>query len=418
MRHEVDRNPKDEGIYERLAQFLEQNQMDAQVEEVYRRAIEQFPDRSWYQKLARFYLKHRRNADVDRLTQEAVSAFAGSDLEAYFREVGGAGSARLNLQLNLYANRRFPHDLMFVRNLLNAYQSAQTRDQAAWEALLRQHWFEADDLRNQFFEFLSRTGRLDQELTAMNGIEPAIPENHWESAAKSNPAAVHFYGEAQLWQSHFEKAAPALGSESAAFPGDSDLGERASAVYRSLAYFDPRNTEMAATIASRVSASDPTNRDALARIGDIYADRNLLTRAAPYWIRMAEIDPGKPQSFLESATVFWDYYEFQDALRILNKGRAKLENPALFGYEEGAIYESEHQYQQAIGEYVKASLAGANSSATARLLSLARRPQLRAEVDARTRDLTAGENPSAPPFGCGSAYSMPRTGNERLRIYC
>jgi cellulose synthase operon protein C len=264
LRHEVDRNPKDPGIYERLAQFLEQNQMDAQIEAVYRRAIEQFPDRSWYQKLARFYLREKRNSDLDALTQQVVKAFAGSELETYFREVGAPGNARLYLQLNLYANRRFPHDLMFVRNLLGAYGTAPTRDPAAREALLRQHWFESDDLRNEFFDFLSRGGQLGAELAALNSIEPAIATGRWDSAAQSNPAAVEFYAEAQLWQSHFEKAAPALGAESVVFAGDSDLGERATAAYRSLAYSDPRNTHVAVSAAARVAANDPTSRDALA----------------------------------------------------------------------------------------------------------------------------------------------------------
>ncbi len=395
LRHEVDHNPKDPGIYERLAQFLEQNQMDAQIEAVYRRAIEQFPDRSWYQKLARFYLREKRNSDLDALTQQVVKEFAGSELETYFREVGAPGNARLYLQLNLYANRRFPHDLMFVRNLLGAYGSAPTRDPSAWEALLRQHWFESDDLRNEFFDFLSRSGQIDRELAALNTIEPMIAAGRWDSAAQLNPAAVEFYAEAQLWQSHFEKAAPALGAESVVFAGDSDLGERATAVYRSLAYFDPRDTQVAVSAATRVAANDPTSRDALARIGDIYADRNLLADAAPYWNRMAEIEPGKAQSFTEAATVFWDYYEFSDALLVLNQGRKKLGDESLFGYEEGAIYETEHDYPAAIAEYVKASLAGANSTATARLLALARRPQLRTVIDAGTREIAGGENPAS-----------------------
>jgi tetratricopeptide (TPR) repeat protein len=42
-RTEIDRNPNDPGLYERLADFLEQNGMAREVEEVYTQAIAKFP---------------------------------------------------------------------------------------------------------------------------------------------------------------------------------------------------------------------------------------------------------------------------------------------------------------------------------------------------------------------------------------
>jgi tetratricopeptide (TPR) repeat protein len=50
LRREIDRNPNDPGLYERLAQFLQQNRLGAEEEEIYQRAMARFPDRSWYQK--------------------------------------------------------------------------------------------------------------------------------------------------------------------------------------------------------------------------------------------------------------------------------------------------------------------------------------------------------------------------------
>ena len=74
-RREIDRNPDDPGLYAAAAQFLEQNSFTAEVEQVYRLAIQQFPDRSWHHRLARWYLRRaavgrvrdadaRRHADV------------------------------------------------------------------------------------------------------------------------------------------------------------------------------------------------------------------------------------------------------------------------------------------------------------------------------------------------------------------
>ena len=46
LRREIDRNPDDPGLYERLAVFLDQNRLGSEQEEVYRRAIG-FSDKSW-----------------------------------------------------------------------------------------------------------------------------------------------------------------------------------------------------------------------------------------------------------------------------------------------------------------------------------------------------------------------------------
>src|ERR1022692_4807290 len=156
LRKEVDRNPNDPGLYERLAQFLEQNRLGQEQEQVYERAIQQFSDRSWYHKLARFYLRYRRDSDFLQLSQRVVKVFSGTELESYFSDVGFGRD--YYVRLNEFALARFPHDLLFVRNLLNAYQRSYPTNEK-WESLIRQHWWESEDLRNRYFEYLSRTDR-------------------------------------------------------------------------------------------------------------------------------------------------------------------------------------------------------------------------------------------------------------------
>ena len=154
LRREINRNPDDPLLYSRLADFLQQNNLAAQQEEVYRRAIARFPGTTFYDKLARFYLRRQRQQDFATLTRQVVDTFRGTGLEQYFSIVNQSGP-QLYLQLNLYAHQRFPHELRFTRNLLTAYQAKATADPAARDLLLREHWFEAADLRNQFFDNLS-----------------------------------------------------------------------------------------------------------------------------------------------------------------------------------------------------------------------------------------------------------------------
>ena len=388
LRKEIDRNPDDPGLYERLAVFLDQNQLGTEQEEVYRRAISRFNDRSWYDQLARFYLRYKRNSEFEQLTRDAVKSFSGSDLERYFDNVYGAPSPVLYLRLNLYANQRFPHNPVFVRNLLSAYQTPATRDLAAWEALLRQHWFEETALRNEFFEFLSRTGKLESELSTSRQNAPDAAS--WES----NPAAADFLANANLWRSHFEESAPVLKSLAAQYPAETETARTASSVYRSLAYFDAAETAVAAKIEDNLLQANPGNTEILARIGDIYADRDQFAQAAPYWERIPQVAPGESGGYLEAATIYWDYYDFDNALRLLNQCRDRLGDPTLYSYEAGAIYEGKRDYPHAVEEYVRGSLGSSDSPAQLRLLDLARRPKFRDLVDQNTAKIATPPNPS------------------------
>jgi len=398
LRREIDRNPNDPGLYERLAVFLDQNRLGVEQEEIYRRALARFPDRTWYDRLARFYLRYKRDADFEKLTQEAVKTFSGTDLEQYFGNVGYGGTPALYLRLNQYANQRFPHNPVFVRNLLSAYHDSHTYDDAAWQHLLRQHWFEESDLRSWFFEYLSTKGELESELNSLRPVPTQSPsQNQWDEVVRTNPAAGEFMAQAELWRSHFEDSAPVLRALAAQYPADPETAQTASAVYRSLAYFEPADTEVAAKIEDNLLQANPGNSEIMSRVGDIYADRDLFAKAAPYWNRIPMITPGQSAGYLELASIYWDYFDFDNALRLLNEGRKKLGDENLYSYEAGAIYENQRNYPPAIAEYVKGAVAGgANSPADLRLMELARRPKLRDQVDQQTAKLVTLPNPPMP----------------------
>ena len=388
-RREIDRNANDPGLYERLAAFLEENKLGSDVEQVYRRAMAQFSDHGWSHKLARWYLKQKRTAEFDQLTQDVVKIFSGLELEAYIRDVtsGQTLAPVLYRQVNLYAHQRFPHDLAFVRNLLIAYSQRGTADGAASEALLRKYWFYSSDLRDRFFEHLSITGKLDAELAALKSASPA------------NPGTQQFVAEACGWKSHFEEAAPVMQALAADFPADADRANRAASIFRSLATYDApgdiHNIRIAAGIERNLTLAGPSDNAALTRLGEIYADRELFSRAKPVWDRIPQIQPGMPNGYLEAATIFWDYFRYDDALRLLNEGRKKLADPALYAYEAGAIYENQRDYKRALAEYSKGALATPeNSQAKARLIRLAQRNRDRDYIEQLTSQQAAGANPS------------------------
>lgn len=414
LRREIDHNPDDPGLYERLAIFLQQNNLSQGQEEVYRRAFARFSDPSWYSKLARLYLRYRKYSALEQLTQDAVKQFDGSVLQTYFASVVGSTPA-MYVRLNQFANARFPHNLYFVRNLLQAYHSKPTYDQAAWVALIRQHWFEDGGLRSQYFEYLSSNHQLEQELSSLRQSAPATSAAGWPDFVKENPAAATELADAEIWRSHFEEGAPVLKGLADVYPAEQELDRTASSVFRSLAYFDPAKTAVAVHIEENLLAANPGNTETLGRIGDVYADRDLLQQAAPYWERIPKVAPGQPDGYLEAATIYWDYFDFSNALRLMDEGRKKLGNPTLFGYEEGAIYETQKDYTRAVREYADAAMGSdmppaeadwttGNPPALGRLLELARRPKL--------RDLA---NDTTEKLAVDSHYAMPAV-NLRIRV--
>lgn len=355
LRHQLDLHPNDPLLYERLANFLQQNNLSAQQEETYKLALARFPNANWYDKLARFYLRQRNREAYIAVTHQVTDIFAGTDLDDWFKHAGSLAnfntnsernaSAQIALQLNLYAQKRFPHDLVFTRNLLRAYEAIPTRNPAAYEDTIRHHWWESDDLRSEFFAYLARSGKLQTELAAL-------------TPSAANPAASREQAELQIWTSHFETAAPLMASVADLYPADQTLGDTSISLFRSLAYLDSTSasTARAAAIETRLISADPANPDRLATLGDLYAEATStggenIALAAPGWRRIPTLHPGTPAGYLTSATIFWDYFQFDDALAEIAAARTRFHQPSLFGYEAGAIYENRRELPTAIAEY-------------------------------------------------------------------
>ena len=246
------------------------------------------------------------------------------------------------------------------------------------------------DLRNEYFEFLTRTGKLEAELKCIAAklLRPTQKGN-WQEFVDKNPAAGQYLAQAEIWRSHFEESAPVLKALAAEYPAEPELDRTASSVYRSLAYLDPAYTSIAVQIEDESAGGESGQH------GDPRANRRYLFRSRTCLPRRLRIGSASPRSrpenqaaILEAATIYWDYFDFDNALRLLNEGRKSLGDETLYGYEEGAIYEGKRDYTRAIQEYTNAALAaGGESPALNRLLDLSRRPKYREQVNQETEKL-------------------------------
>ena len=149
------------------------------------------------------------------------------------------GSPQLYLRLNLYANHRFPHNPMFVRNLLVPIRSLVRATSSAWEALLRQHWFEEVGLRNEFFEFLSSEHGSSRNSMPYRKARRMPPVGEESCGCRfprlRQPVALAFRGR----RAHAEIVRNAISCRG-------PDRQHASSVYRSLAYYEPADTAVAA----------------------------------------------------------------------------------------------------------------------------------------------------------------------------
>ncbi len=284
--------------------------------------------------------------------------------------------AALDLELNLYAHQRFPEDLVFVRNLLNRYDSQGNSGAGAALALLHDYWFYDAELKRRYFERLSSTGELMKQIELLRRDHPEIQAEQWRQLAISNPAALQLNAEAEAWLSHFEAAAPGLRAIAELYPGSTEKDSAASSIYRSLAAYFPADTQVAAGFARKAYESDASNTKLLETVGDVYADKEDFGKAAAAWNAIPRVFPGKPDGYLEAATVYWDYYRFSDALRLIREARTRYRDKAMFAYEAGAIEEGRRDYERAVEEYL-AGWKDGNQQARARIVRLAGRPAQR-----------------------------------------
>ncbi|MGD0619197.1 MAG: hypothetical protein ABSB67_16240 [Bryobacteraceae bacterium] len=270
-----------------------------------------------------------------------------------------------------------------MKNLIAAYSRSETADARAAQQLYRDYWFYDETMRTAYFSYLSANGRLYPELDAVRKANPDVIAGHLDPKAPTNFAAAQFDAEAEIWLSHFEAAAPPLKLVAEASPGDKAFTGRASSLYRSLAAYFPGDTDVAVHFAEAEYRAEPRNRDVLAGIGDIYADRERFADARRYWNRMPQIEAGRSDGWLEAATVYWDYYRFDDALRLIAGARKRFDEPTLFAFQAGAIDENKRQLASAVEQYVTGALAGDQESAS-RLEKLSIRVRTRELVDRAT----------------------------------
>jgi tetratricopeptide (TPR) repeat protein len=364
---EIKKYPQEPALYEQMLQWLGQTNLVEEQLRVYQEALKQFPTMLWRDRMARWFLRFGRKQEFASFSRAILESLDDDEMESYLDQFVGSDFAAApssfdaNLYLGLYsfAHERFPHDLRFVQGLLKFYS---VHDQwEPWRKLMAEYYFESREIRDKFLAHLAKgaelRAKLDQARAVCNANAQAINANAQEGAAASSLTALPyklFRADAAVWLSNYEEAIDAYRELNRLYPNTPEFSERLIAFTRSLGQHNRRFLEESASAAHDFADAFPASPEYRTRAGEIQAELGEYSKARGEWERLVALGPGEPENYLETATLYWDYFQYEDALRTIKDLRGRLKDERPYAFQAGAILEARHQVREALSEYVKA----------------------------------------------------------------
>ncbi|HKC88325.1 MAG TPA: hypothetical protein VKG02_20230, partial [Blastocatellia bacterium] len=349
--NEIKKYPDEQGLYEQQLQWLGQTNLVEDQLRVYQEAIKRFTTNVWTDRLARWYLRRERKIEFEKLSRDLIEKMNDREIETWFAKFVTSGARakasefEANLYLNLYtrAHERFPHDLSFVEGLLNYYAGHDRWDD--WRRLMAEYYFESKTIRDRYLPYLSSRGKLREYAEAARDKI---------TAANESLAYKLFRADAAAWLCNYEEAVVAYRDLNRLYPKTPEFAERLAAFTRSFGQKDRQSLEEAANVQQAMADSSPTSEQYRTQAGEIYAELGDYKRASREWERLIVLRPGDEEIYLDTATVYWDYFQYDDALRTLTSLRRRMNDQTLYAFQMAALLEAKHRTNEAIGEYVKA----------------------------------------------------------------
>jgi cellulose synthase operon protein C len=347
--NEIEKYPDEEGLYEERLQWLGQTNLVQEQLEAYQKSISRFPSSTWYDRMARWFLKRERKDEFELFSRELIEKLDDKELELYLKKFVTDHSAfnrKLYLGLYTQAHKRFPHNLQFVQGLLTYYSA--NNEWNMWRKLMAEYYFESKEIRDQFLSHLSSRNELYLHL-----IQARLKVDTHPSDISTLPYKL-FRADAAAWNSLYEEATKGYRELNLLYPNDPIISERLIAFTRSLGQVDRDLLKEAALLQQSIAANYPSEVDYRTRAGEIYAELGDYAKAKEEWKHLVSLGVSDPETYLNTATIYWDYFQYTDALQTLYQLREQLEDRDLYAFQIGAILEAKHQTKEALAEYIKA----------------------------------------------------------------
>jgi len=402
---EIKKHPGEEGLYERFLRWLGEAQLINEQLKAYDSAIKQFDSNTWYHRLARWYVRQKRGKELSKYSRQLIDVFDEDEITEYLLRFAGYGATAAGDELNWdeqlafdlysYAHNHFPRNLFFVRGMLTYLEK---NDRARWEKLSADYYFADRSIREPYLAWLSKQGTLRErhakarvsggaEARRSGGAAGSSPPPLGSSApppGRSASAYAVFSADASLWLSHHDEALAAYRQLVALYPGEPQYADRLADLTRSFGQQSDKLYEEAARVSSQMAAIYPEDHSYRIKAGEVYAQMGDFKRAGEQWDKLIAIEPGERNTYLEVATVFWDYYQFDQAVRVFKELRSVTGDQNIYAYRMGAVYEGKDDFDSAIAEYVKvlSEPGDGRDTGAKRLAQLSRRAGLAEKISA------------------------------------
>jgi tetratricopeptide (TPR) repeat protein len=352
--NEIKKYPDEQGLYEQMLQWLGQTNLVEEQLRVYQEAIKRFPTELWTDRLARWYLRRNRKQQFEQLSRELLEKMNDSEIESYFAKFVTTGVSNYapafesGLYLSLYtrAHERFPHNPKFVEGLLDYYAGHKLWSE--YQRLLAEYYFESKPLRERYLMYLASNNKLREYA----GI--AREKVTKDVTAKESLTYKLFRADAAAWLSNYEEAVDAYRELNQLYPNTPEFAGRLVAFTRSFGQKDQQSLAESAKVQGAMADASPSSESYRTQAGEIYAELGDYRRAGEQWGQLIRLGEGDPNVYLDVATVYWDYFQYDDALRVLMAMRRQMNDHTLYAFQVAAILEAKHQSAEAIAEYVKA----------------------------------------------------------------
>lgn len=386
---QIKKHPREEGLYERFLRWLGQAQLINEQLRAYDAAIKQFDSNTWYHRLGRWYVRQKRGRELTAYSKQLIGLFDEDEITEYLVRFAGYGAVaggdelnwdeRLAFDLYSFAHTRFSRNLFFVRGMLTYLEK---NDRVRWEKLSTEYYFADRSIREPYLAWLSKQGKLREayaQARTRRGDRATGPPGAPTPALPLSPSSYAvFAADAGLWLSHHDEALDAYRQLVALYPGEPQYADRLADLTRSFGQQSDSLYEESARVFSQMAdiyASDHTYR---IKAGEVYAQLGDFKRAAEQWDKLLQIEPGERNTYLEVATVYWDYYQFDQAVRVFKELRNVTGDQTIYAYRLGAVYEGKGDLDSAIAEYVKllAEPGEGRDTGAKRLAQLSRRQGL------------------------------------------
>lgn len=357
---QIQRRPEDEQLYSRFLSFLDSYRIFDEQEKVYKQAIKQFDERNYYDKLARWYIRQKKDAELRAYIEEVADVFRDSELYDFLRDFTNYGRNATDAdsvfyrRMFEYANQRFPRNSQFVGQLLRYYSRFKLWDD--YRALAFRYFYSSGTIRKQLLAHLSEEQMLNGLLSRIVESEPQLSNSAHESVNLNSHAAVLFVSSARQWQSYYEASLPFARLLAVQHPDQPAFIQSLAGLSRSL----ESNAEALAAYDAMILV-EPSVSDHYVKAGELAMETDGAEKAGDYWLQIPKIARGDSSLYKETATLFWDYYQYDEALEVLTNGRELLKNDHLFGIEMGILLEEKKMMDAAIDEYIAFATANTNS---------------------------------------------------------